>query len=871
VDELTLSGVNTFSGTTIVDAGILTLSGGSALINSMAVTVGASGTLNLASSEEIASLAGAGAVNLQGNVMSVSGAVDTTFSGVMSGAGSLVKTGAAVFTLSGANTFSGGVTLSDGAIQAGDNAALGMGTVTLSGGRISSDSATARTLANAFAMSGTLGLGDASNNGELILSGDGLLTGTTTLTVASAVDMSGALSGVHNLTKSGSAALTLSGVNTFSGALTVSYGALILNGGSALADSVALALASNGALNLLNSEVIGTLAGSGSVVLQSNTLTVSGGVDTNFAGAIQGAGAFVKDGAATFTLSGSSTFAGGTTVRQGTLLLAASNLLNTAGAMTLGGGVLDLGGLEQMFGLVTLGSGTIRNGLFASSQDVEAQDGILDAVLAGTRGLVMNGSGGLLLIKQANTFTGTMSISAGQVRLTDNERLSDASRVVLNGGVLNLNGFTETVNRINVRSGSIIGGTLNSLGFEVESGIVTSVFNGSGRLYKITSGTVDLQSINTYTGGTQVEDGVLRLSAGGRLPSVGELRMLDGEFDLNGYTQTVGSLTLDGGLVSNGILNAGSYLTSGGSVAAVLSGTGALSKVGAGTVLLGGANTYEGGTTVNQGVLLLGGSQRLWDQGALTVLGGTFDLGGHSQTLGVVSMLGGLISNGVLTGSTYLMQAGEVGGVIAGTASLLKSGAGTLTLGGSNVYSGGTNVTEGVLVLGASERLLDAGSVTVSGGVFDLGTYSETVGIVRLTGGTIQNGLLNGGSYLLEAGSISAVLGGAAELHKKSAGFVVLSGSNTYSGGTTVWDGSLMLGAAERLTDLGALTINGGVLDLGTYAETVGAVSLFGGLIRNGTLTGSAFAVEAGSVSAVLAGTAALAKTGEGTVTLTGV
>ena len=64
--ELTLSGVNTFSGATVVDAGTLTLSGGSALVNSMAVTVNASGTLKLASSEEIATLAGAGSVTCRG-------------------------------------------------------------------------------------------------------------------------------------------------------------------------------------------------------------------------------------------------------------------------------------------------------------------------------------------------------------------------------------------------------------------------------------------------------------------------------------------------------------------------------------------------------------------------------------------------------------------------------------------------------------------------------------------------------------------------------------------------------------------------------------------------------------------------------------
>jgi len=192
---LTLSGVNTFSGPTSVDGGMLTLSGGSALINSMAVTVGSSGSLKLASSEEIATLAGAGAVLLQGNTLTVGGTAATTYSGVMSGAGMLVKNGASVFTVTGANTFSGGVNLSAGAIEAGNDAAFGTGLVTFSGGRISSDSSTARTIANAFNLSGALTLGDAVNTGTLTLSGNAALSANTTLTVASAATISGIVSG----------------------------------------------------------------------------------------------------------------------------------------------------------------------------------------------------------------------------------------------------------------------------------------------------------------------------------------------------------------------------------------------------------------------------------------------------------------------------------------------------------------------------------------------------------------------------------------------------------------------------------------------------------------------------------------------------
>jgi autotransporter-associated beta strand protein len=145
--ELTLSGVNTFSGTVAVNAGSLSLVGGSALLNSATVSVNAGGTLNLAASEEFGALAGAGSVLLQGNTLTLGGAAASTFSGVMSGTGGLVKNGLSALTLSGVNSFSGGVRLSAGALQVGSNLALGSGTLVFTGGTLSVESVFERALA----------------------------------------------------------------------------------------------------------------------------------------------------------------------------------------------------------------------------------------------------------------------------------------------------------------------------------------------------------------------------------------------------------------------------------------------------------------------------------------------------------------------------------------------------------------------------------------------------------------------------------------------------------------------------------------------------------------------------------------------------
>jgi fibronectin-binding autotransporter adhesin len=147
----------------------------------------------------------------------------------------------------------------------GNNAAFGTGTVTFSGGKISSDGASARTLSNALGLSGSLALGDGTNTGALTLSGAATLSAATTLTVASGVTLSGIVSGAYDLTKAGAAELTLSGVNTFSGATVVDAGTLTLNGGSALANSMAVTVNASGTLKLASSEEIATLAGAGAV------------------------------------------------------------------------------------------------------------------------------------------------------------------------------------------------------------------------------------------------------------------------------------------------------------------------------------------------------------------------------------------------------------------------------------------------------------------------------------------------------------------------------------------------------------------------------------------------------------------------------
>jgi autotransporter-associated beta strand protein len=229
-----------------------------------------------------------------------------------------------------------------------------------------------------------------------------------------------------------------------------------------------------------------------------------------------------------------------------------------------------------------------------------------------------------------------------------------------------------------------------------------------------------------------------------------------------------------------------------------------------------------------------------------------------------------MVQNGTLTatGSAFLAQSGVVSAVLAGTQALVKSGEGTLVLSLMNMYSGGTTVHDGTLLLsGGNDRLSTLGDITSAGGVLDLGGNSQTtLGTITFAGGIVRNGTLtgNGTTYVLQSGTVSAEIGGLSGVVKSGTGAASLSGVNTYSGGTTVWTGTLQLaGGDDRLSTSGFISVNGGVLDLhGNSQSTAGTITFAGGLVQNGTLTatGAAFLAQAGTVSAVLAGTQSWSK-----------
>ena len=246
VNTLTLSGINTYTGQTAVNAGRLALDGGAAIADSGAVNVAGGATLEILASETIGSLSGAAGsqVTLNANILTTGDASDTTFAGVISGTGGLVKQGTGTFILTGANTYSGGTSVNDGVLQG--NATSLKGDI-LNDSAVVFDQATEGTYAGIMSGVGSL---TKQGTGSLILTGANTYSGGTTVSAGTlqgdttslqgniadnaavifnqATDgtYAGILSGTGSLTKQGSGSLILTGANTYSGGTTVNAGTL---------------------------------------------------------------------------------------------------------------------------------------------------------------------------------------------------------------------------------------------------------------------------------------------------------------------------------------------------------------------------------------------------------------------------------------------------------------------------------------------------------------------------------------------------------------------------------------------------------------------------------------------------------------------
>lgn len=523
---------------------------------------------------------------------------------------------------------------------------------------------------------------------------------------------------------------------------------------------------------------------------------------------------------------------------------------SSAGSFFLGGGALRFDGGAT--NTITQNSSNAQS--IANAINAPGSNGQVTLRLAGggtgvvtLSGVISKGSGqrdyalvkngnSVFALTGANTYAGGTTINGGTLIIN-----SSASLGELSGGLTINAGTLEVATGFTTSRALTLGSAASTLQIDPsQTYTVSSAIGGIGTLNKTGTGTLVLSGANTYSGGTTILAGTVRLGAADRLLNTGVITVNGGTFDLQTFSETVGVVTISSGsIIGSGTLTGSAYNFEAGSVSAALNGTAGLTKTTAGTVTLSGTNTYSGGTTINGGTVVITSSANLGAvSGGVTLNAGTLEIATGFATTRAYT-LGNVASTiQVDAGQTFTLNS-----AVTGAGALNKTGSGTIVLGAANTYGGGTVVSAGTLRTSANERIANTTDVTVSGGTFDVQTFSETVRNVTLSSGSITGtgaGTLTGSSFDVQSGSVSAILAGSgATLTKTNSGTVMLTGSNTFTGPTSVEGGTLTLSSSSgsALGTTSGVTVNaGGTLLLGASNQINDAapVTLSGGTFAKG-------------------------------------
>ncbi len=474
--------------------------------------------------------------------------------------------------------------------------------------------------------------------------------------------------------------------------------------------------------------------------------------------------------------------------------------------------------------------------------------------------------------------------------------------------------------------GATAGNTLTITGSIVGSGSNQSVVidgaSGTGVVILNPTGT------NTYTGSTGIVRGILRLGKTDALPT-GTVLDVDitgsiadaATFDMAGFSQAVAALQDSASTSINGkVTNSGSNTVSTLTVnqatdtdfagiienGAATTGTIALVKSGAGMLILRGSNTYTGGSTVNQGGVTFGSLSAKPSSGTHAFVGAATTLGlGVSGSAGYFTSadidnafsgtMTGNLSNvtvtattgvGIDTGAGDFAYASSIPGFTKG---LLKSGANTLTLSGSNAYTGGTVIIGGILAAAnnnalstgtvdintGAQRLVVNDGVTIANNINFNGGGASSRGVIENSGtgnaivsGTVTiSGVLAGGGHFAGSptGGTLTLLGPIISSTNvvNRTGNVVLGGGGSYANLSVT--GTTSLGAANGIATnatVDVATFGNSVLDLAGYNQSLVGItrtSVNGATIGNSgtndsilTLTGSS--TYAGTITNAVSG-----------------
>lgn len=876
---LTLTGANGYTGGTIVNQGTVALSGGGTLAATGSVQINASCFFDISAitptSATIGDLSAAamGTLGLGSKQLTFGTANSTVFSGVISGAGgSLKKQGSGAFdlSLSGPNTYDSGTTLQAGTIVIGAANQLGTGALSFSG-------------------NSTLQFSSPIASFSLPIQINTGVTGTID-TQANASSITTAILGSGALQKNGSATLTLTGANGYTGGTIVNQGTLALSSAGTLAATGSVQINASAAFDISGitpaTLTIGDLSASsmGTLLLGSKNLTFGGSDTTTFAGAITGVGgSLTKQGSGTIHITssvGANTYTGGTTLSQGTVSITAPDQLGT-GALTFSANSTLAFAAPMTFAPVSMTVNPAATGILDSGiHSVTISTGIMGGGAIEKNGL------GTLSLTGANSYTGGTIIHGGTLALVGAGVLDTGSSVQIDGfAVFDIASITASSFTIGDLSSSLFGvlelGSKNLIFGTANSTTFTGAILGSlGSLTKMGSGTFTLNGVaaNTYSGGTTLNAGTISVNSGNKLGSGMITFAGDSTLQFTGSVVSFAPSMTINNLVT-GTIDVSSAFASV-TVDQPITGMGALEKQGVGTLTLTQVNSYSGGTTIDAGTLALFGNGSLLTTGSVTVnSSGAFDISNIGNASTMIGDLTGAANSSLNLGNRTLIygtaNSTSFSGQITGSSGVLsKQGSGTFTLNGAsaNTYGGGTIIQAGAIAISSSGSLGTGTFTFASSSTLEfLNTFTLAVpfSISGASVGTIDTGANNP--------TITGALAGTGALEKIGSGTLTLSNANNaYSGGTTISVGTLALAGSGRLASVGLVQIAAGAtfdITQVTSSATIGDLAAAAtGTLQLGTknLTFGTSNSTAYNGSITGSGGGSLTKLGSGTVDLSG-